>query len=394
MQNQKKRPRGLKINAGMTLVELLIALVLGVTLAAGVTQIYVGSSTTERSQEARLRMQEGGRFGINFLSQEIRMAGYFGCLSSIAGTSANSMLVPELTLPAHFQPEWGIQGWEADGTLPGETSNSTLNVAQVATSTSEWDTGDDNIVMPVFDAVPNSDIVRVWGGTGAAGKVIAFFLGPDGMPAITVEANGGIGANDFLLISDCVRVDIAQACSVTQPTPTSSQIFLGESADDCLPGNLLGPFTSNTESDAPAEVIRLQGTIFYVGKRGGLAGNPPALFRAQLDAEGNLATAEELIEGVESMQILYGVNSNEDSRRTADAYLTADVVTQWQNVVSVRITLLMQSIDDGIVPQPQGYSFNGVVYDGGDTGGSLPADRRVRRIFTTTISLRNRALGV
>ena len=392
MQNQKKRPRGLKINAGMTLVELLIALVLGMTLAAGVTQIYVGSSATERSQEARLRMQEGGRFGINFLSQEIRMAGYFGCLSSIEGTSANSLLNTDLSMPLHFQPEWGIQGWEAAGTSPGVVNDSTLNVAQVATSPSEWSTGDSNIVMPVFNAVPNSDIVRVWGGTGAAGNVIGIAQGPE--PTITVEANEGIGANDFLLISDCERVDIAQACAVEAGQGTTSILSL---SSGCVPGNFVGALiTSITDTAAPAKVIRLQGTIFYVGKRGDSAENPPALFRAQLDSNGTLATAEELIEGVESMQILYGVNNNEDARRTADTYLTADSVTQWQNVVSVRITLLMQSIDDGIVPQPQGYSFNGVVYDGGELegGGSLPEDRRVRRIFTTTISLRNRALGV
>ncbi|MFT6093774.1 MAG: type IV pilus assembly protein PilW, partial [Pseudohongiellaceae bacterium] len=69
MLNQKTRRRNVKDQAGMSLIELLIALVLGMTLAAGVIQIYVGSTTTERSQEARLRMQEGGRFGINFLSQ-------------------------------------------------------------------------------------------------------------------------------------------------------------------------------------------------------------------------------------------------------------------------------------------------------------------------------------
>jgi len=66
---------------GLSLIELLIAMVLGLTLATGVVQIYVGSSTTERDREARQRMQENGRFGLNFLSQEIRMAGYLGCLS-------------------------------------------------------------------------------------------------------------------------------------------------------------------------------------------------------------------------------------------------------------------------------------------------------------------------
>lgn len=387
MANFKIRRLRLKADAGMSLIELLIALVLGMTLAAGVIQIYVGSTTTERSQEARLRMQEGGRFGINFLSQEIRMAGYLGCLGSIEGTSANNIINGP---PNHFQPGWGIQGWEAGGTAPGVTSNSTLNVAETATDSGEWSTGDANIVMPVFNAVPNSDIIRVWGGAGTAGTVSVINQGTP--PTLTVETNAGISANDFLMISDCEQVDIAQACVVAADAApaTTSLVTL---STGCAPGNDNGArITSETSAGALAEVVRLQGTVFYVGKRGGLAANPPALFRAQLAANGNLAAAEELIEGVESMQILYGVNIDEDVRSTADAYLTADLVTQWQDVISVRITLLMQSIDDGTVPQPQAYTFNGVDYDGAD--GGLPADRRVRRIFTTTVSLRNRALGV
>lgn len=388
MKKQANSLLTLKIQSGMSLIELLIALVLGMTLAAGVIQIYVGSSTTERSQEARLRMQEGGRFGVNFLSQEIRMAGYLGCLGSIEGTSVNNILDGP---PNHFQPEWGVQGWEADGTAPGVTSNSLANVAQVATSSTEWSTGDANIVIPVFNAVPNSDIIRVWGGTGSAGTVTAINQGAT--PTIVAETSTGIAANDFLMISDCEQVDFVQACAVAGDAPpaTTSTITL---SNGCTPGNVAGAtITSITDPAALAEVIRLQGTIFYVGKRDGDAANPPALYRAQLAADGTLATPEELIEGVESMQILYGVNIDEDIRSTADAYLTADQVTEWQDVISVRISLLMQSIDDGTVPQPQGYTFNGVVYDGG-AGGGLPADRRVRRVFTTTVSLRNRALGV
>lgn len=376
-----------KYSEGMSLIELLIALVLGMTLAAGVIQIYVGSTTTERSQDARLRMQEGGRFGINFLSQEIRMAGYLGCLGSIEGTTANNILDGE---PASFQPGWGIQGWEAAGTAPGDISVSTLDVAEVATNSGEWSTGDANIVMPVFNAVPNSDIVRVWGGSGSAATVTTITQGSP--PTIVAETNAGIEANDFLLISDCEQVDIAQACLVAADAApaTTSTITL---SPGCNPGNVNGAtITSVTQATALAEVIKLEGTVFYVGKRGGAATNPPALYRAQLAANGTLAAPEELIEGVESMQILYGVNIDEDFRSTADAYLPADLVTEWQDVISVRITLLMQSIDDGTVPQPQGYTFNGVVYDG--TDGGLPEDRRVRRVFTTTISLRNRALGI
>ena len=100
-----------------------------------------------------------------------------------------------------------------------------------------------------------------------------------------------------------------------------------------------------------------------------------------------------MIEGIESMQLLYGVNLDGDARNTVDSYLVADLVPDWSNVISVRVSLLMQSIEDGTVPAPQAYSFDGVSYDGGGGNGALPADDRVRRVFTSTISLRNRALG-
>ena len=65
----------------------------------------------------------------------------------------------------------------------------------------------------------------------------------------------------------------------------------------------------------------------------------------------------------------------------------------WNDVISVRISLLMQSIEDSIVPEGQQYIFDGVTY-GPAGAGSLPTDTRVRRVFINTISLRNRVLGV
>jgi len=80
-------------------------------------------------------------------------------------------------------------------------------------------------------------------------------------------------------------------------------------------------------------------------------------------------------------------------RKTVDTYVPANLVTDFEKVISVRISLLMQSVEDGTVPAPQSYTFDGVVYDGGVGNGALPADTKVRRVFVNTISLRNRALG-
>lgn len=386
----RKTVINIRRNKGLSLTELLVSMLLGLTLATGVVQIYTGSNTTERDREARQRIQENGRFATNFLSQEVRMAGYLGCLSSLEGASVNNILDGP---PATFQPQFGVQGWEAAGTNPGVINNSANNVAVVATNTAEWSNGEAGHVIPTFNAVPNSDILRIWNAVGTPGLVASITEGAT--PAIQAESDAGIVANDFLILSDCEQADFMQACTVTPDAGagvTTSTIALSSACD---PGNDSPAVISSVTTVAdPAEVVRLEGTIFYVGKRNDIATNPPALFRRQLTATGTAGPAEELIEGVESMQILYGINLDQDVRNTVDAYLPADLVTEFSKVISIRISLLMQSVEDGSVPAPQTYTFDGVLYDGGSGNGALPADTRVRRVFTTTISLRNRALGV
>jgi type IV pilus assembly protein PilW len=99
------------------------------------------------------------------------------------------------------------------------------------------------------------------------------------------------------------------------------------------------------------------------------------------------------VEGIESLQILYGINADNDNKKTVDAYVAADDVGDWSLVISVRISVLVQSIEDGMMPAPQTYVFNGVTYNGGAGNGALPEDNRLRRVFTSTITLRNRAVG-
>lgn len=376
-------PASMTFAKGLSLIELLIAMVLGLTLATGVMQLYVSNNTADRDQEARLRIQENGRFGLNFLGQEIRMAGYLGCLGAIDGTTVNITLA---ATPLGFQPQFGVQGWEAAGTDPGQINNSANNVAVVSSNTAEWTTTGVNVI-PVVNAVPNSDIIRVWGAEGSPGVVSV--INPGATPTMVLDTAIGLAASDFVLVSDCEQADIVQACTVTDNAPaTNSTISI---SNTCVPGNNASALISSV---APAEAIKLQGTLFWVGKRGNVATNPPALFRARLAANGTAGVAEELIEGVESMQILYGENLDGDVRSTVETYVPADQVGNWLNVISVRISLLMQSVEDGSVPSPQPYTFNGVNYDGTGGNGALPADDRVRRVFTSTINLRNRTLGI
>jgi len=80
----------------MTLIEIMIALLIGAFLLGGVLQIFVSSKQTNRMQENLSRLQENGRFAMNFLTRDIRMAGYWGCHSGpspsidIAGENNNA----------------------------------------------------------------------------------------------------------------------------------------------------------------------------------------------------------------------------------------------------------------------------------------------------------------
>ena len=367
---------------GLSLIELLIAMVMGLTLTAGVMQVYVGNTQTERDQEARARMQENGRFAVSYLAQELRMAGYLGCLASIDENSINNTLDGP---PPSFQPNIGLQGWEANGTTPGTVSNSANNVAPVSTAAGAWTTSGGNI-MDVTTAVPRSDIVRVWSAAGTGATINS--VTPGG--AMTVINSGlvDIEDGDILLLSDCQRADWVQVCDV-QPIGGGASINSVLSAG-CVPGNVVA---QPLGTQAGGELVKLQGTMFYVGKRGDVATNPPALFRRQLNQTAGSGNAEELVEGIESIQILYGVNLDNDNKKTVDAYVSANLVPDWARVISVRISVLVQSIEDNMLPAPSPYAFNGVRYDGLAGNGALPADTRLRRVFTSTVTLRNRAVG-
>ena len=60
---------------GLTLVEVMIAMVIGLMLLGGVIQIFVTNKVVARTQSAAARVQENGRMALDILTEEIRMAG-------------------------------------------------------------------------------------------------------------------------------------------------------------------------------------------------------------------------------------------------------------------------------------------------------------------------------
>ncbi|MFC1665481.1 PilW family protein [Pseudomonadota bacterium] len=81
--------------SGFTLIELLVAITISLFVLAGVGVVMVSSRSTYEAQDFNARLQENARFAIQFLSHDLRMAGYWGCASNLSGgdplaVSANS----------------------------------------------------------------------------------------------------------------------------------------------------------------------------------------------------------------------------------------------------------------------------------------------------------------
>jgi type IV pilus assembly protein PilW len=85
-------------NRGFGLIELLIALALGLIVVLGVVQIFIAAKNTYVSQNTAAAMQEDARFVLSKMIQEIRMVGMFGCLGSITdSSSAGDFAVSQIT---------------------------------------------------------------------------------------------------------------------------------------------------------------------------------------------------------------------------------------------------------------------------------------------------------
>ena len=69
----------LRHQRGVTLVELMVALALGLLITVAMLKVYVDASGLYRFNEGLARVQENGRFALEFIRRDARVAGFWGC---------------------------------------------------------------------------------------------------------------------------------------------------------------------------------------------------------------------------------------------------------------------------------------------------------------------------
>lgn len=334
---------------GLSLVELMVALVVGLILVAGVIELFTNNRQVYRMQDAQSRLQESGRYAMQFLTDSIEKAGYLGC-----ATRSDVILNNTLNGSSTFL-------WDFSRPLEGNE----------ASGNNQWTP---TLDASITSALGGSDTITVRTVDSPEMRVdIHPASSPPGESAIVVHSGTHLRQGDIVLAHNCV------AAAVFQITSSDAQAHGGTLAHAAggasNPGNATAALGYHF---GDGWINRLSTNSFYI--RNNPAGIP-SLYRKTFNQ-----AAEELVEGIEQMQITYGVDTTGDG--SADEYRAADTVGNWNNVVSVRISLLAVSLQDNLtVDGPQGYFFNGQQVAPEEVG-----DRRLRRVFSRTIALRNRVL--
>ncbi|WP_431066884.1 PilW family protein [Methylotuvimicrobium sp.] len=340
---------------GMTLVEIMISLLIGAFLLGGVLQIFVNTKQTYRMQEGLSRLQENGRYALELIGHDTRMSGYTGC-GSLSSITPNINAQPPITI---FSSATAVNGHNAGASTWSPTLSATM-VALAPTS--------------------GTDILTLEYGQSCDAQLTGNMTAENANIQVTAPNNCGISASScggasgecttgsVLMISDCTGTDIFRATSASS----------GGTIQTVAHSNAVN--TSNFLSKAyqdDAELMLFNSHTYFV--RPGASGQP-ALWRLDNTRIASATNPLEYVEGIENIQVLYGEDTNQD--RAANQYVTANNVGNWANIVSVRISLLARSIDDNLTAQPVDYTYNGATV--------TPADRRLRRVFNSTIAVRNR----
>lgn len=398
--------------AGLSLIELLIAMTIGLVLLLGLVQVMGASRAAYQLSSGVARTQENARFAMDSLQRDLRMAGHLGCVNDQARMQdglegvhlkflANDNNYPAATTATRF--DMGIQGFEANNTAPG--GSLTLPATTVAASGANLWTPSLPADIAALKPVANSDIVALhyFAPAGVSIQDAGFVVsGSGGVNATITPANADTEVTRDLVKDATALFGIADCSQAT--------VFAGKlnDAGTGAVGFSAGPTATNKSGftgleayqPSQATLYRAVSLVYYVGVG---AGGGPSLFRASANGDGTYV-AEELVEGVESLQLLYGRDQSDVGARPT-GYISRNGVASgvgaaasvpnnaqaddWRRVGMVQVGMLMRSSDPAAASQATNRpSVLGVSITPAATGGGY-----YRSVYESSVALRNRLYG-
>lgn len=308
---------------GLSLIELMVALVIGSLLLLGAASLLINNKRIYQTQDQLGRMQESARFAIQRMFHDISMAGYFGCMNDAAAIK-NNLKNNLATAGADYDVSRPVEGFE-NATGNWQPSGQSFSPTPARTRAS----GADGITVRSMSGMSYYLDSPITSQTDDVKVEI-----PRDM-----ELDKAIEKDDYVIIADCKGADIFQATTVTKDISARTLTLKHATGSDNKTSDLhkLYEDYENRDTDVNrrklvARVAKLNVSRYYIaaGSKGGAS-----LYRNN----------EELVEGVTDMQLLYGINNNNDANAAPDEYVSAASGIDWPNVVSVKITLTFEPVD-------------------------------------------------
>ncbi len=345
-------PRGVLL--GLTLIEMMVGLAIGLFLLTVMGAIFFGSRNTFGSQMHVARLQESARFALDTLAADLRVAGFRGCRGAANDTPLNSVL----NTPSGFLYRFseGVWASHAQAGAWAPALDSTLTAPNL--SPAPWSGG---------------DVLTVRRPVGTGWSLTAEMS--SGTSAVPISQGSAITARDLLMISDCSGATYFQASNAT---PGASGSIEHSSVAAMTPGLSSSDLGRAYLQDAVVQ--RMATTTYYLAAsartgRDGLR----SLWSYTTPNYDGTPQPQELITGVEGLVVRLGLDTNADG--AVDAQARPADVADWTQVLSVQLDVLLVSPNDGVTASAQPYAFDGRTV--------TPTDRRLRIVASTSVSLRN-----
>ena len=312
---------------GFSIVELMIAMTLALTLAAAIVTVFVNNSYSFNQDENFERMQDDARHALREIAYDLSMAGFYG----------------DLHIPANVLADSGLSITGDCG--PTGEANWMYRAVQTGTTTS--------LSISAFDNAAAADVVAAH-SCFASGEI------QPGSDVVAIKRVAGAEATALSADSAYLRTNGTVGVMFSGTAPAGPPVVVAP----------------------PSADWEFRPSIYFIRPFANAPGdNIPTLCRKVLRGAGPSMVTECLATGIEDMQIEYGIDTTDDGR--PNIYMTNPTLADIQTVVSARIFLLARTTEiDTRYTNNKTYSLS-------NAPDFTPGDSFHRRVFSTSVSIQN-----
>ncbi|MEO1079840.1 MAG: PilW family protein [Pseudomonadota bacterium] len=378
---------------GLSLIELMVALTIGAFLVLGVTTVFLANKDSANLENSLARLQENARFALDMMRDDLYGTQFLGCNT---GDVNFVNMIDDPNDPTFTRSLEGVRGYErlnggAWGAAPDAANellwSAVLNAEDARGARNNSDVLSLRTMQRMNDPVMELDSGDPFLLTASIPVNTAGPIALSDNPDCAIQQNSWVvitGCQDFAHMFEVTNAQVCDTALAANPT----------NLEFTAPNN----FTTsiNVPYDQDADVLTVEDVVWFVADtdRDRNGQDVWALYR---DVRGDGQPPQEMIEGVEHMQVKFGqrVLGQETIRYVDPSDAELNTGNNYDGLISARIALLMQGyeliraaddtgvyalIDEVVVPPAGTPAGQGAVHGGG------PVQRDV---FSTTVNLRN-----